>query len=77
MTALLLATASERESSVDCVHALLEAGADADARQPLTLAGPLHLACLSSIRGGPRCNAVCLTRYVMPPIPRLLTKRRG
>ncbi len=52
MTALLLATASERESSVNCVHALLEAGADADARQPLTLAGPLHLACLSSIRGG-------------------------
>ncbi|MGB0810598.1 MAG: hypothetical protein ACPGRU_04985 [Candidatus Puniceispirillaceae bacterium] len=51
MTALLLATVSESESSVDCVHALLEAGADADARQPLTLAGPLHLACLSSIRG--------------------------
>jgi ankyrin repeat protein len=30
---------------------LLEAGADPNARQPLTLAGPLHLACLRSVEG--------------------------
>jgi len=33
------------------MQTLLEAGADPNARQPLTLATPLHLACLKSVQG--------------------------
>ena len=51
MTPLLLASASERRESYECMRLLLEAGADPEARQPLTLAGPLHLVCLRSVRG--------------------------
>ena len=51
MTPLLLSTVSDHVLSYDCMCILLQSGADPEARQPLTLASPLHLACLKSVRG--------------------------